>query len=243
MAVCVISWVLVVFLLLFFFLKDDDDVSALDEQLAQTPPMGWNSWNCYKGNINDETIRQVINAMVSRERLVDGEPTSLADLGYIRLGIDDGWQACGMGPLDAYHAANGRPLVNLTKFPRHFKQLVAYGHRKQLKMGFYHINCICMDTYQLYRNQTWARLAWEQNVQQLIQAGFDGVKIDNCGDDAGRDMCLCGPPLRHQVSPFWWKIPTRARTRGLEPSPRMPRNHATLTYFVPVVTLVRISNG
>ena len=52
-------------------------------------------------------------------------------------------------------------------------------------MGWYHINCICMDTYTLRDNETWANLSWAGNVQQIYDAGFDGVKIDNCGDDLG----------------------------------------------------------
>ena len=32
--------------------------------------------------------------LASKERTVDGIPTSLCDLGFCDAGIDDGWQAC-----------------------------------------------------------------------------------------------------------------------------------------------------
>ena len=70
---------------------------SLDNGLALTPPMGWRSWNCFKGDVTDADARRVADAMVSRRRSVDGVPTSLLDLGYTDLGVDDGWQACGAG--------------------------------------------------------------------------------------------------------------------------------------------------
>ena len=36
-------------------------------------------------------------ALADRSRLVDGKPTSLLDLGFDRIGMDDNWQACGAG--------------------------------------------------------------------------------------------------------------------------------------------------
>jgi len=31
--------------------------------LAKTPPMGWNSWNQFKGRVSDELVRGVADAM------------------------------------------------------------------------------------------------------------------------------------------------------------------------------------
>ena len=61
---------------------------GLDNGLALTPPMGWRSWNCFHGDVDDAKIRLVAQAMVSRQYLVDGRPTSLLDLGYSSLGVD-----------------------------------------------------------------------------------------------------------------------------------------------------------
>lgn len=184
-----ICWLCCTFVLLTASLHLQPAVS-LDDGLALTPPMGWRSWNAYAGNVNDTLIRSVVDALTKRTRLVDGVPTSLSDLGFYRLGIDDGWQACGEGPEQSYHAADGTPLVNYARFGNNLKSLVDYGHEAGLLMDFYQINCICMDTYKLNSNRTWARLAWEGNVKQLRDAGFDGVKIDNCGDDDGQGYAI-----------------------------------------------------
>ena len=50
--------------------------------LAKTPPMGWNSWNTFTKDINEEMIMQMADAMVD---------TGLLDAGYEYLTIDDCW--------------------------------------------------------------------------------------------------------------------------------------------------------
>ena len=79
-----------------------------------SPPMGWRSWNCYHADVTQAKMEAVMDAMVSRERQVDGKPTSLLDLGYDNAGLDDAWQACGTGVKGTFYSADGDPLVNLT---------------------------------------------------------------------------------------------------------------------------------
>ena len=76
---------------------------------------GAGSWNCYHGDVDDKSMRATIDAITDRSRTVDGKPTSLADLGFVHVGIDDGWQACGTGYQGSFHAEDGTPLVNTTK--------------------------------------------------------------------------------------------------------------------------------
>lgn len=57
------------------------DISAQKfEGLADTPPMGWNSWNKFACNINEKLIREIADAMVE---------TGLRDMGYVYLNLDD----------------------------------------------------------------------------------------------------------------------------------------------------------
>ena len=49
-----------------------------------------------------------MDALVDRSRTVDGKPTSLLDLGYNRIGLDDSWQECGAGVNGSFHV-RGRP--------------------------------------------------------------------------------------------------------------------------------------
>eukprot|EP00041_Stephanoeca_diplocostata_P026427 m.712695 g.712695 ORF g.712695 m.712695 type:complete len:436 (+) comp22965_c0_seq2:114-1421(+) len=169
--------------------------SALENGLARTPPRGWRSWNCDHGDVNDTAIRKVIDAMVSRKRVIhDGSSMTLFDLGFTHVGVDDGWQACETGRTipdkhlpnngTSFHDDSGKPLVNATKFPS-LKSLVDYGHSKNVSMGWYDNNCICMDEYTLRADAVWAQKAYLGDVQLLLDAGFDSVKIDNCGDDDG----------------------------------------------------------
>lgn len=52
------------------------------EGLADTPQMGWNSWNKFGQNISEELIRQQADAMVAE---------GLVEAGCIYLNIDDCW--------------------------------------------------------------------------------------------------------------------------------------------------------
>ena len=47
----------------FFFFAGP--VRALDNGLAKTPPMGWNSWNKFGCNVSETLIRQAADALVS----------------------------------------------------------------------------------------------------------------------------------------------------------------------------------
>jgi len=51
--------------------------------LAQTPPMGWNSWNKFACDVSEVLIRETADAMVS---------SGMKDAGYEYVIIDDCWQ-------------------------------------------------------------------------------------------------------------------------------------------------------
>mmetsp|Transcript_11182 Transcript_11182/g.33380 ORF Transcript_11182/g.33380 Transcript_11182/m.33380 type:complete len:439 (+) Transcript_11182:269-1585(+) len=159
--------------------------AALDDGLARKPPMGWRSWNAYGGDVSDPLMRATADALASkRVSPWTGRNVSLIDLGFVRIGIDDGWQACGTGWQNSFHAADGTPLVNQSRFPD-LADLVSYGNSRGLDVDWYQINCICLDAYDLRANQSWAALAYAADVDQLYDNGFAGVKLDNCGDDDG----------------------------------------------------------
>jgi alpha-galactosidase len=86
--------------------------------LAKTPPMGWNSWNLFAGRIDDKTVREMADAMVS---------SGLREAGYIYLNIDDTWE----GDRDASGVIHSN-----NKFPD-MKALADYVHSKGLKFGIY----------------------------------------------------------------------------------------------------------
>ncbi|MCQ2325398.1 MAG: glycoside hydrolase family 27 protein, partial [Paludibacteraceae bacterium] len=97
-----------------------DHVSPDKPALAATPPMGWNSWNKFGCDINEELIRTVADAMVS---------SGLRDAGYIYLNLDDCWH----GERDNLGFIHEDP----TRFPSGIKSLADYVHSKGLKIGIY----------------------------------------------------------------------------------------------------------
>ncbi|HPE95193.1 MAG TPA: glycoside hydrolase family 27 protein, partial [Bacillota bacterium] len=69
--------------------------------LAKTPPMGWNSWNTFGNNINEELIKQTADIMVKK---------GLLDAGYNYLVIDDCWS-------ERERDASGHLVPSKEKFP------------------------------------------------------------------------------------------------------------------------------
>src|SRR5688500_1164088 len=55
---------------------------ALENGVARTPPMGWNTWNTFGCNINETLIRQTADAMVAN---------GMRDAGYKYVVVDDCW--------------------------------------------------------------------------------------------------------------------------------------------------------
>ncbi len=90
------------------------------ENLAKTPPMGWNSWNNFGCNVDEKLIRETADSIVS---------SGMKDAGYEYVVIDDCWH----GERDA----NGFIQPNKENFPSGMKALGDYIHSKGLKFGIY----------------------------------------------------------------------------------------------------------
>jgi alpha-galactosidase len=90
------------------------------EQLARTPPMGWNSWNKFGCNVNEALIRETADAMVA---------SGMKDAGYLYINIDDCWH----GQRDPL----GFIQEDSQRFPSGMKALADYVHSKGLKLGIY----------------------------------------------------------------------------------------------------------
>ena len=91
---------------------------VLGDKIALTPPLGWNSWNCFASAVDDAKIRAAADAMVR---------SGLINHGWTYINIDDSWE----GKRDA----NGFIQSN-EKFPD-MKALADYVHSKGLKIGIY----------------------------------------------------------------------------------------------------------
>ena len=154
------------------------------DTLALTPPMGWRSWNSMQDSVTQAKMETAMSKLAEKRPWgLDGARASLADLGYGTVGLDDAWQACGTGVNGSFHdGATGRPLVNTSKFPE-MGAMVAKAHALGLRAGFYINNCICAEN--MWRgadafSTAMAARVFEGTAAQVLEWGFDGVKIDSC---------------------------------------------------------------
>lgn len=90
------------------------------EDLAETPPLGWNSWNEFACEVDEDLIKATADAMVE---------SGMKDAGYTYVNIDDCWH----GERDE----DGFIQVDKEKFPSGMKALADYVHSKGLKLGLY----------------------------------------------------------------------------------------------------------
>ena len=131
---------------------------ALDNGLAKTPPMGWNSWNKFGCNVSESLIRSVADAMVT---------TGLKDAGYEYLVIDDCWQVD--------RDKNGNIVPDPKRFASGMKALADYVHSKGLKFGIY--SDAGTGTCQ---NRPGSRGYEFQDARQYAAWGVDYLKYDWC---------------------------------------------------------------
>jgi len=139
---------------------------ALENGLARTPPMGWNSWNKYacKG-INEAVVRETADAMASN---------GMKDAGYQYVIVDDCW-ATGRD-------AEGNIVVDKDKFPSGIKALADYIHAKGLKFGIY------TDAGTMTCAKRPGSIGHEyQDARQYAAWGVDYLKEDWCNTLPGQN--------------------------------------------------------
>lgn len=90
------------------------------EELARTPPMGWNSWNHFGCDVTESLIRETADAMVE---------TGMREAGYEYVNIDDCWH----GRRDSLGFIRADP----ERFPSGIAALAEYVHARGLKLGIY----------------------------------------------------------------------------------------------------------
>jgi alpha-galactosidase len=148
------------------------------DRIALTPPMGWNSWNCFAGAVSQDRVKRAADAMVK---------SGLINHGWTFINVDDFWQnhrdstdATLRGP---FRNAQGVIVPN-TRFPD-MKGLADYIHGLGLKAGLYSSPgpWTCGGCAASWQHE-------EQDAQTYARWGFDYLKYDWCsyGDVAdGKD--------------------------------------------------------
>lgn len=132
--------------------------AALNNGLSVTPPMGWNSWNIYGCNVDEDKIKQAADAAVS---------SGMKAAGYTYIVIDDCWQTS--------RAADGTIIADPVKFPSGMAALATYVHSKGLKFGLYTDAgyTTCAGRPGMYGHEA-------QDAATFAAWGVDYTKVDWC---------------------------------------------------------------
>ncbi|MBP2706254.1 cellulose binding domain-containing protein [Microbispora sp. RL4-1S] len=143
-----------------------DQASALENGVARTPPMGWNSWNTFGCNISETLIKQMADAIVN---------SGLRDLGYKYVVVDDCW-------FNPTRDSSGNLQGNPSRFPSGMKALGDYLHGKGLKFGLYEVpvDKTCAQYFNSYSGATGSQGHEVQDARQFAAWGVDYLKYDWC---------------------------------------------------------------
>jgi alpha-galactosidase len=129
------------------------------DQLAPTPPMGWNSWNTFQTHIDEKLIEATADTMAAN---------GMRDAGYVYINLDDGWS---MKDRDADENLVG----DTTRFPSGMKSLGDYLHAHGFKFGIY--NCAGTQTCAGWPG---GRDHEVQDAKTYASWGVDYLKYDWC---------------------------------------------------------------
>ena len=94
---------------------------AINNGLAQTPAMGWNTWNKFGCDISEQIIKTNAQEILN---------LGLDKLGYVYVNIDDCWQL-------PDRDANNHVIPDPANFPNGMKSVGDFLHSKGLKFGIY----------------------------------------------------------------------------------------------------------
>lgn len=171
------------FIILCLFVQN---LQAQTDKVALTPPMGWNTYNCFGGRISEAKVDSIAVAMVR---------SGMKAAGYQYIVIDDGWMT---GERDK----NGHIIVDSVKFPHGIKAVADFVHSLGLKFGIYSSpgRRTCMKLMGSMGHE-------QQDAEDYAAWGVDFLKYDWCRYPDGtikgatatpRDDCRAAFELMHR---------------------------------------------
>lgn len=169
--------------------------------VVNNPPMGWNSWNTFGPNINEQLILETADAMVEK---------GYRDAGYEYVVIDDAWML--------RERRDGKLVVDPEKFPHGMKYVGDYIHSKGLKFGIYSAagTLTCQGFPGSFGHEY-------EDARQFAEWGVDYLKYDlchypGCGDiknsyltmsmalrATGRDIVFSGCTVGQEEPHTWMR--------------------------------------
>ena len=128
-------------------------------ELAQTPPMGWNTWNTFASNIHESLVHETAEAMIAN---------GMRDAGYVYLVLDDTWST-------KQRDEQGNLVPDPQKFPSGMKALGDWLHAHGFKLGIY--SCAGPRTCADFPG-SWGHEF--QDARMFASWGVDYLKYDWC---------------------------------------------------------------
>jgi alpha-galactosidase len=138
------------------------------DRIALTPPMGWNSWNCFAQEVSAEKVKKAANAMVK---------SGLINHGWTYINVDDFWQRHRDSSDPTLAGVVRDPQGNILPNARFgdMKALADTIHGLGLKVGLYSSPgpWTCGGCGGSYGHE-------RQDAQAYAEWGFDYLKYDWC---------------------------------------------------------------
>jgi alpha-galactosidase len=138
------------------------------DRIALTPPMGWNSWNCFAGEVSAEKVKRAADAMVK---------SGLINHGWTYINVDDFWQNHRDSKDQALRGKLRDDAGNIIPNARFsdMKSLADYVHNLGLKIGLYSSPgpWTCGGCAGSYGHE-------KQDAESYAKWGFDYLKYDWC---------------------------------------------------------------
>ncbi|NOX65446.1 MAG: hypothetical protein GXO85_06505, partial [Chlorobi bacterium] len=136
---------------------------VIGDKLSLTPPMGWNSWNCWGLSVSQDKVYDAAKSFVEK---------GLADHGWTNINIDDGWEI--FGKSDAPKRSRKGEILTNEKFPD-MKKLGDDIHALGLKFGIYSSPgpLTCGGYTASYKHEY-------QDARTFAKWGIDYLKYDLC---------------------------------------------------------------
>jgi alpha-galactosidase len=173
---------------LFLAMASSQLFAQKSEELAPTPPMGWNTWNIFQTKIDEPLLKSMVDAYVS---------SGMRDAGYTYFVLDDGWMAM-------ERDANGQLIADPKKFPNGMKAFADYVHSKGMKFGIY--NCAGTKTCAGYPG---TRGHEYEDARLYASWGVDYLKFDWCnaeGENAREAYGLMSKALKATGRPIVFSL-------------------------------------
>jgi alpha-galactosidase len=158
------------------------------ENLAPTPPMGWNTWNIFQTKIDEPLLKGMVDAYVS---------SGMRDAGYTYFVLDDGWMSMDRD-------SNGSLVADPKKFPNGMKEFADYVHSKGMKFGIY--NCAGTKTCAGYPG---TRGHEYEDARLYASWGVDYLKFDWCnaeGENAREAYGIMSKALKATGRPIVFSL-------------------------------------